>query len=288
MAEFTEQQVYEALGLGAQAQEPAEPAGGTSQPGNETAPAEGEGKPGTQTPEERRANAARRRQQEQQAAVDAAVKAERERHDAQMEQFFRDANLKNTITGQPITSMQQFLEWKTAFDAKRTEQALKSGKMTPETLNEAISRHPVVQKAQQVIDQAEQTAKQQRDAADRARIDNDLAEIRKLDPSITSVSDLLAADYAEGFKANVKKGMSLLEAFKLANFDRLTSAKADAARQQAMNQSRGKDHLTPIGTGRGDGSLEVPPAEMRYFHSLMPGKTDSQIREFYNKHKKTK
>lgn len=277
----------EDTGTGVQEQEPAAPADGSPEPGAEPDPQTGDGKPGTQpqTEEERRANAARRRQQEQKAAVDAAVKAERERLEAQQQQFFRDANLKNTFTGEPITNMDQFRAWKEAFDRKKTEQAMKSGKMTPEALDDAISRHPVVQKAQAVIDQAEQAAKQQREAADKARIDAELAEIRKLNPNITSVADLLKAPCAEAFRANVKKGMGLLDAYRLADFDNLTAQKADAARQQALNSSRGKDHLNPIGTGRGPGAVSVPPEQMRYFRSLMPGKSDAEIQAFYNKHK---
>ena len=113
MAEFTEQQVYEALGLGAQVQEPAEPAAQTSEPEGEQVqetadPAEevqrtdegtktetpavadtpddpeDDAAAGTQegkqplTPEQRRENAAKRRQQEltrQQEAINQAVQA---------------------------------------------------------------------------------------------------------------------------------------------------------------------------------------------------------------------
>ena len=114
MAEFTEQQVYEALGLGEQAQEPAEPVTAqTSEPEGEQVqepaepaedakqPAEGtrteptaaadapddpedDAAAGTQegkqplTPEQRRENAAKRRQQElprQQEAINQAVQA---------------------------------------------------------------------------------------------------------------------------------------------------------------------------------------------------------------------
>lgn len=277
---------------GAQGQEPAEPAEGSDHTGADPEPADDDGQAGQEEPgkqtmsqEQRRANAARRRQQEQQAAIDAAVQAEKDRIAAEQAQFFRDANLKNTFTGKPITNMQEFREWKTEFDAKKTEQAVKTGKMTPEVLNDMISRHPVVQKAQSVIDQAELAAKQQREAADKARLDGELAEIRKLNPDIKTVADLLQSPCAEAFRANIKKGMGLYDAYRLADFDRLTAAKAEVARQQALNQSRGKDHLNPVGMGRGPGTVNVPADQMRYFRSLMPDKTDAEIQAFYNKHK---
>ena len=311
--EITQEAVMAAFGLtapgqGAQEQEPAAPAAEGSPAEPETgeqeqgvaAPAEGPAEPEeqdgtdgpgapagkeTMSPEQRKANAARRRQAQQQAAIDAAVQAEKQRQAQQMDQFFRDANLKNTITGKPITNMAEFREWKDAFDKQMADQALKQGKMTPEILSDAISRHPVVQKAQTVIEQAEQEARRQREAADKARLAGELEQIKKLNPAIGDVGDILNSPCAEAFLANIKKGMGLFDAYRLADFDRLTASQAEAARQRALNQARGKDHLSPVGTGRGPGAVSVPAGEMRYFRAMMPEKTDAEIQAFYNKHR---
>lgn len=279
-------------GTGAQEQEIADPAQATADIETEGAEDGGdEGAPGrkAQSPEERRANAARRRQQEQQAAVDqavnAAVKAEQEKNDAVMRQFFKDANLKNTFTGQLITTMEEFKAWKQQFDEARVKKATRTGKMTAEDLDAAISRHPVVQKAQSVIEQAEAAQKQQQEAADRARIDGELAEISKLNPNIKGMADILKLPTAEQFRGYIKKGHGLLDAFRLANFDALTTARAEAAKQQALNNTRGKEHLVSTGASRGPGAASVPADQMRYFRAMMPDKTDAQIQAFYNKHK---
>ena len=113
-----------------------------------------------QTTEQRRQNAARRRQQEQarhQAQIDQAVQAARqqmeEQHAAQMKEFFAKAGLKNTITGEPITNMDQFDTWNQQFSDAKLQRELKAGKLTPEGLATAIGNHPIVKQAQALIHQ---------------------------------------------------------------------------------------------------------------------------------------
>ena len=336
MAEFTEQQVYEALGLGAKEQEPAAPAPGAQEPEPQAEPTTGgakeqepaapasqeeppaqeepEGTPPAQEPEgggaaeepaqqqtdkahgqqlteeQRKENAARRRREETQAAIDKAVqdavKAEQDRSKAEMDAFFAAAALKNTLTGKPITNMEEFNEWKQAFDAAKLQRDLKAGKLTPEGLQKVIEQTPAMKQVQQIAQKQEEAARQQSEAAAKARVDAEIAEIHKLDPTISEVKDLLKMPTAKEFYALVKKGNSFLDAFRLANYDRLTTAAAEAAKRQAMNNARSKDHLTGTGPQRGQGSSPVPPDEMAMFRLINPGATDAEIQAYYNKNKK--
>lgn len=318
MPEITEASLMEAFGLtppgqGEQEQGVAAPAaeGAPTEPGTGAqeqgvaAPAEdsgtengAEGAEQEQQPpeeqgmsqEQRRANAARRRQQERQAEISRAVAdalaEERKKTETAQEQFFRDAGLKDTFTGKPITNMQEFTAWKQRFDAAKGERAMKSGKLTPEVLEEAISRHPLIQKAQAVIDQAETDRRQQQEARDKARIDEELRQIGLLDPNVKTVADILKLPTAQAFRDNVARGHTLLDAYRLANFDQLTAARAAAARQEALNNARGKEHLGVTGAGRGPGAEAVPAEQMRLFRVMMPDATDDQIQTWYNKHKK--
>ena len=335
MSEFTEQQVYEALGLGEKEQEPAAPAPGAQEtepqaepmtggekeqepaaPASQEEPAaqeEPEGTPAEQEPEgegaaeepeeqpdkgagqqmteeQRKENAARRRREETQAAIDKAVqdavKAEQDKSKAEMEAFFAAAALKNTITGKPITNMEEFNEWKQAFDAAKLQRDLKAGKLTPEGIQKVIEQTPAMKQVQQIVQKQEEAAKRQNEAAAKARVDAEIAEIHKLDPTISEVKDLLKMPKAKEFYDLVKKGNSFLDAFRLANYDRLTAAAADAARQQAMNNARSKDHLTATGGQRGTGAAQVPPDEMAMFRLLNPGATDEAIQAYYNKQKR--
>ncbi len=242
------------------------------------------GKP-AQTAEQRRENAARRRQAETQAAVDQAVAAEREKHQKELADFFQAASLKNTITGKPITSMEEFNAWKQDFAAAKLQRELKAGKLTPEALNQAIAQNPAVQQVQQMARESEEAKRRAAEAEAKVRIDAELKEIGKMDPTIKGPEDLLKMPKAKEFYAYVKRGFSFLEAYKMANFDTLTTRTAEAARQQAMTNARGKNHLT--GTRQqGAGALTVPADELAMFRAFNPDATDEQIQDFYNKDKR--
>ena len=328
MAEFTEQQVYEALGLGAQAQEPAEPAAQTSEPEGAqvqepAAPAEGVQQPaeGTKTEptavadapddpeddaaagtkegkqplttEQRRENAAKRRKQEltrqQEAinqAVQAAVRQEQDKHEGILKEFFAKAGLKNTITGEPITNMEQFNDWNQQFNDAKLQRDLKAGKLTPEGLATAIGNHPIVKQAQQLVNQDAAAKQEQQAAAAKAKIEGEIAEIHKLDESIGSLEDLVKAPYWPELYAMTKRGYTIKDAHFLLNYDRLEKAKIDAAKQQTMNNTRGKDHMTATAAPRGAGSISVPAADLAMFRQFNPDATDAEIQAYYNKYKK--
>jgi hypothetical protein len=324
---ITENQVFAALGLGARAQEPADPATPAAAIDNDPTPAGGEGandqgvaapagevtdpadpsnteptagnadddsgdeggEAGAQTPEQRRANAARRRQQEQQLAIAEAVEAERkkwqQKSDADMADFFKQANLKNNFTGEPITNMDEFRAWQQQHLAERTKRGLESGKLTPEILNGLIDQHPVVQKAGEMVRRSEEETRKAQAAVAEAKVKEQLEQIRQLDPTIGTVEDLLKAPNAKEIYDLVKKGNSLVDAFRLANFDRLRSGAAEAARQQAVVNSRGKDHLQATGNSRGTGSASVPRDELAMYRLFNPGATEAQIQAHFNKNK---
>lgn len=314
---FTEQQVYEALGLGEKVQEPAKPAEqGAEQPAEKPEEAEqvteataepeaqavGDPKPdekpeegaGQQVmpPEQRRENAARRRQEEQRIAIDRAVqeaiRQEREKNTAEMQDFFAKAGLKNTVTGKPITNMEEFRAWNEQFSRAKLERELKEGKLTPEGLETAIGSHPAIKQAQQLA--ADRQAQEQAQKADeiKARIDAEVAEIHKLDASINSLEDLLRAPYGQELYAMTQRGYSIKDAHFLLNHERLEQAKLEAARQQAMAGARNKDHLTGTGTPRGGGAISVPSSDLAMFRQFNPGASDAQIQEYYNKYMKAK
>lgn len=310
MAEITEAKIYAALGIqapeGEQGQAVAAPAAET--PESSQAQEGAADIPSTDTPtpepdnpdsgsgsgdqpmsqQQRRENAARRRQQEQQAAVNAAVEqavaAEREKHNQQIQAFFAQAGLKNATTGQPITSMEEFAQWQEQHTAAQLQRDLKAGKLTPELLRQAMDSHPVIQQARQLLAQQEAAAAAQQEAADKARIDAEIARIHAIDPSIESVADLLNMPNAEQFRAYVAKGYSFEDAYYLLNRQRIEQQTAEAARQQALNSSRSKDHLQSVGNSRATIQQAVPADVMAMYRRINPKATPEQIIKHYNKH----
>ena len=317
MAGFEENDLYEAFGLeqpkeGGNDPKPAEPGAEVQEQGEEPGadsahePPEGQelsqeqeepedqdggGKPAQQTKEQRAENARRRRQEEQEAAIKAAVEKalaeEREKSKADMDAFFARANLKNTVTGKPITTMEEFDAWRADYDAAKLQKDLKAGKLTPEALRSAVEQTPALQELRKQQEQRAAADAEQKRAAAQAQVDREIAEIHKLDPSINSVRDLLSMENAKEFYAAVKRGNSFLDAYRLVNFDRLTAARAEAAKRQALNNARGKDHLTGVRTPQGTGAATVPKDEMEAFKLFNPDATEAEITAWYNKHKKT-
>lgn len=265
-----------------------EPNAGAAEPGepaNTAVTGEGTSK-GEQTPEQRKAFAAQRRKQEQQAAVDAAVQAEREKNEAEMAEFFKAAGLKNTFTGEVITSLQQFNEWNEKFRAQKLQDDLRAGKLTQEGLEQVIANHPLMKQAGEVIRQSQEQQRQVARVAAEAKVNEQVAEIGRLDPSIQNVEDLLDKPWYPEFYEYVKRGFTLPEAYRQVNHEAMMTAAVEAARQQAINNTRGKDHLTSVGSAQGAGAVSVPSAEMALFRSFMPNATEAEIQAYYNQYKK--
>jgi len=238
------------------------------------------------TTKQRRENAARRRAQEQQAAVDAAVQAEQQKSKQMVEQVLALAGLKHPVTGEPITTVEEFQEWGKETADARMQKDLKAGKLTREMLDQLISAHPAVQQAQQIQVQAQEQQAQQRAEAERTRIAEQIAKIGELNPAVKSLGDILAMKTAPAFRQNVAKGMDFYDAYLLANMNAMAEDKARRAVQAAQDKSRGKEHLRATGNARGSGAASVPHDQMKLYRMMNPGMTDAQIQAHYNQYLK--
>ena len=287
---------------GAKGQEFADPAADDTyaEPGTESEPAPEGDSPGQtddagngsqpQTQEERRANAARRRQQEQQQAVDSAVAAarqeEQEKAAAAVKELFEKTGMKNTITGEPITTLEEMRQWQQQLRRAQLEKDLKAGKLTADGLNQLIEDHPMVQKANETVRQQESLQSQKLQAETRAKIEGEIAEIGKMDPAIRTAADLLKMPKAKEFYDYVQKGYSFIDSYRLANFEEITRRNAEAARQQVQTAARGKEHLTVVGNPRSTGAASVPAQEMQLYRMLNPGASEADIQNHFNKYNK--
>ena len=244
----------------------AEPAPETAAEG-ENEQAHAEPAPAEQTPEQNAAFAAARRRAEAQAA--ARSQAEK---DALVERIYRGQN--NPYTGRPIRSVRDLNEYEQQYQQDQMRQA----GIDPGVLNQMIENNPAVQQAKVM------TARMRQEAGQRA-LEEQIAEIGKIDPSVTDFQTLVQHPNFQQFDARVRQGYSLVDAFKLANYDQITGKKAAAAKQQALNSVNGKNHLNPTkSAGTGD-DVVVPEETMAMYRSAFPNWTKQQIIEDYKKHK---
>lgn len=244
----------------------------------------------SQQDKEKRARAAKsRRQAQQRRAVEEAIAQERAEEDRRWKEFFATAGLKSPVDGKPITTREEYEAYQRAVEERRIRQNLQKGQLLPEDI-EAIVRKTIAQTKDTVQEKRQESAPDRMAAEGREvtqeQVDAELEEIRRLDPEMVDLKTILESETGEEFRAAVSRGASFLEAFKLANFDRLRQkASAETARraeQAAMNKARSKDHLQTSRTS-GSGNVAVPADVKEMYRYLMPGKTDAEIMEHYNR-----
>lgn len=267
---------------GAEEQEVTDPADESEDGGNVI---DGEGEGAAQSAEENARYAAARRKAEAerdaaiaQAKADAKAEAERAINEA-----YRDLGLIDPYTKRPIKTKDEYDAYKQNLGLrKRNEIAQKNG-MSEAEFTEFVNNLPEVKSAREKQEQAEAALKQAQEMQAKIKIDDQMKEIGKLDPDVRSLEDLTKMPNYDYFRDLVKRGNTLVEAYKLANMDKLTAASANGAKQAAINAMSGKSHLEKT-SGRGPGAATVPREILEQYRLYNPDATDAEIQKHYNKH----
>jgi len=232
---------------------------------------EGAAEPNQQSAEENARYAAIRRKAEADA---------QRRYEAEMGQMNQQiaamcSGITHPLTGQPITNVHDYIDALAIQQRQANEAELQEKGVDPALINRMIETNPVVMQAQQVIESNNA-------AMAGAALQRDLAELSKIDPNIKDINDLANMPTFPQMLDFVARneGVSIVDAYKVFNFGNAIHQTNQAARQQAINQMRGKDHLaTQNGVTQEDDYVEVPPEIMSRWKS--EGKTEKQIRSLY-------
>ena len=184
----------------------------------------------------------------------------------------RFGNFKNPITGEPIRSQADYLAALDAQEQIKNERVLREKGVDPSIINDLVARNPIVVEASQYL----ATAKERETMA---LIDADVQKLAELDPNIHSLDDV--PDNV--INAAIEKGCSLYDAYKIENYGKMTSQKAEAIRQGAINQAKGKAHLAPVnGVAVTDNSVEIPQNLRAMWEEAFPNKTWAERKALYN------
>ena len=245
-----------------------------------------EGKP-AQSAEENAKYAAARRKAE--AERDLAVQKAREEVRAEMQAKFEESikalGMVNPYTKQPIVDQAGLDEYRQKFEIEKKSKFAKRAGMNDTEFQQFVEDLPEVKEAKAKAEAAEQAQKAVAAERAKAEIDRQIAEIREMDPSITSLNDLPKMANYKQFYELVKRGNTLTDAFRLANFDRLTSRGAEQAKQAALNQVNSKSHLDRT-TTRGAGAVTVPADVIAEYKALNPSATNAEIQAHWAKYLK--
>lgn len=240
---------------------------------NEAEVAEQPGADKQQSPEENAKFAAARRKAEQER--DAAIAQARQQAQRSLDEAIAAMGQTNPYTGRPITTKAEWDQWKAQEAQERTREVAESAGMSEQEFGQFVNNLPQVRAA----NAAAAAARQQQQ---KLILDEQISAINKLDPGIKTVADLMERPEYKQIYANVQKGLSIVDAYKLVNFDSLTQSKAAGARQAALNSAAGKEHMAPT-QSRGAGAVTVPKDVKEMYRLYNPDATDAEIQAHYAK-----
>lgn len=195
--------------------------------------------------------------------------------DARFEQRFK--GFTNPVTGKAIKTEQDYFDALDAQEELNRRQELQQQGIAPEILDDLIARSPVMKQAQQIIQHSQEQQTQN-------MINNDVEEIKKIDSSVKSIDDLVTQDNFNDVLDKIRNGYSLVDAYKIVNYEKLTQQSTQAARQAAINAAKGKDHMTPSsGVTDTSKTLDIPTGELGRWREMFPDASDKELKEKYTR-----
>lgn len=184
----------------------------------------------------------------------------------------------NPVTGKPIESWKDYIEAIEAQNRKAQEDSFKEKGIDPKALDEYIQNSPAMRQAQEIL------AQNQKAEAER-QLNEDIKALSALDSDIKNVDDLIKhPSYEKVLQMVQNNGYSLVDAYKIANFDSLVNKQSAAAKQAAINQAKSKDHLEKTSgiSDTGKDLVEIPASVLASWRQVYPDLTPQQLKEKYN------
>ena len=231
-------------------------------------------------------NAAAEVKEPQSAEVNASFAAARRKAEEEYNSKLQGINdefkrvfgdIKNPVTGKNIETYQDYLQAVEYQKAESRNKMLQEKGVDPKLIEQIVNETPAVRQAQQILEENNKAEAQR-------RLESDLKEIGKLAPEITSFEDLEKHESCADVVAYVEKGLSLVDAFKLANYNRLSAKTTEAAKQAAVNQAKSKGHMeTTNSISTVDNSKEIPLAELEKWRAFFPDASMQELKEKYNR-----
>ena len=247
--------------------EPSEPTGNEPTPQDDTPPTP------AQSPEDNTKFATARRQAEREFT-------ERQKS-VDLEYQRRFSGYVNPLTNQPIRSQKDYLDALDAQEVVKQRQELQEKGIDPDMLSQIVSKqvenNPVVRQAQEVMQQTINNQSNQ-------MISEDIKEIMRIDPSVKSMEDVAKSPNISQILSLTQTGLRFADAYKVANMDLLISNKAVSAKQSAINNIKGTQHLNATNniSANNDSSVDIPSSELVNWQDAYPDLSMTDLRKKYN------
>lgn len=210
------------------------------------------------------------------------MNAAQARIDAIYEDIFRGQ--MNPHTGQPIRSEADYVAYRQAEREQQRSEALRGAGVDPEALKgmveEAVKplREQVQKQSLTGMSEMAKTVNRQAEAVIRQSVENIRAQYGA---EVQSVQDILALPTGRAFSEYVKKGLSLEDAYYLANRESADKHRMAAAKQAGINQAAGKRHMRSPERAAGELPYTATAEEAAAYREMMPEATDAEINAAY-------
>lgn len=183
---------------------------------------------------------------------------------------------KNPETGAPIRSAQDYYEAMAAQERLNAREQMQQNGIDPNMIDNLIANSPAVRQAQAATAELNSYRAQQ-------KLEADYKEILALDPSLNGIEDILNDPSMPLMTEKVAQGMSLVDAYKIVNFNRVFASKESAVKQQTINQVKGKNHLaTGAAINVNDTEEDIPASMVSQFKDMFPEKSMKELKALYN------
>lgn len=183
---------------------------------------------------------------------------------------------KNPETGQPIRSARDYYEAMAAQERANAREQMQQSGIDPNMIDNLIANSPAVRQAQAATAELNSFRAQQ-------KLEADYKEILALDPSLNGVEDILSDPSMPLMAEKVAQGMSLVDAYKIVNFDKLSGTREAAAKQATINQVKGKNHLaTGASINVNDSEEDIPANLVNQYKEWFPEKSMKELKALYN------
>lgn len=262
--------------------DPAETGGGAAAPGAEALGAEALGAEAGQSAEERSRQAYGRRAREREAERQALTAAAQARVDAVYADLF--AGQTNPYTGQPIRTEADFRAYQEAKARQEREEQMLSAGVDPAALQGMVDDavKPLREQVQRQRLEGMSAEARNVTAQAQAAIRQGLEAVRvKYDGSVQSLEDIMAMPTGEAFHGYVEKGLSIEDAFYMANRDAVDKRRMEAAKQAGIKQASGKRHMAPVPGAAGEAPYVATPRQKELYREINPNATDDEINAAY-------
>lgn len=187
-------------------------------------------------------------------------------------------HLVNPETNQPIRGAKDYFEALAAQERIAAREQLQQANVDPSLIDRMIQNSPAIK-------QAEAATAELNNIRAKQMMEEDFKEVLKMDPTLASQDDIINADNYQDVVNYVAThpGMRFSDAYKLVNFDRLASSRTQAAKQAAINDVKGKNHLsTGAALNVADNQEDIPASMIEPYKELFPDKSMKELKSLYN------